>query len=63
VYVTSIALASACKQEESVVPERIFLNAGQLEQLYAWLDSLRPFEIDQTDPGTADAMTIQLQLR
>jgi hypothetical protein len=62
VHVTGIALALSCKMEQPVVTERIFLDADQLEQLYAWLDSLSTFEIKQVDPGTADAMTIYLQL-
>jgi hypothetical protein len=62
VYVTGIALASSCKTEQPAAPKRMFLNADQLEQFYAWLGSLRPFDVEQTDPGTADAMTLALQL-
>jgi hypothetical protein len=62
IHMTGVALASSCKLGQEAVPERIFLNASQLEQLYAWVDSLSTFEIKQTDPAAADAMTIYLQV-
>lgn len=39
------------------------LDAAQLEQLYAWLDGFRAIEYSHTDAATADAMTVELQLR
>jgi hypothetical protein len=38
------------------------LNADQLQQLYDWVDRLQLFEMNQTDPATADAMSIHLLL-
>jgi hypothetical protein len=40
-----------------------FLTAGQAAQLFDWLDSLPTFEYAQTDPATADAMTINYLFR
>jgi hypothetical protein len=61
VYETGVVMASTCKLEQTVTSERIFLNASQLEQLYTWLDELSTFEVEQSDPATADAMTIYMQ--
>jgi hypothetical protein len=61
VYETGVAMASTCKLEQPVIPERIFLNASQLEQLYTWIDDLSTFEFEQSDPATADALTVYMQ--
>jgi hypothetical protein len=60
VYSTGSVFASSCKGGQAQETDRSRLDAGQLERLYGWIDSLRPFEIEQTDPATADAMTIRL---
>ena len=37
-----------------------WLSATQVKQLFEWVDRLKSFEINQTDPAVADAMTIRL---
>jgi hypothetical protein len=54
-------MASSCKLEQLVDSERIFLNSSQLEQLYTWIDDLSTFEFEQSDPATADALTVYMQ--
>ena len=60
VYLTGEAIVTSC--QGSSLPElgRPRLDSAQLTELYAWVDSLAPFEIEMTDPATADAMTILL---
>ena len=60
VYLTGEAIVTSC--QGSSLPElgRPRLDSQQLANLYAWVDSLAPFEIEWTDPATADAMTIHL---
>lgn len=60
VYVTGIAYASSCAGEAPEDLGRVRLNAEQLEQIFSWVDSLVPFEYEQTDPAAADAMTIRI---
>ena len=38
------------------------LDAAQLEHLFTWLDGYLPIQDYQTDPATADAMTLELLL-
>ncbi len=59
VYLSGDYYASSCKGEIKN-PGRMHLSPEQLARLYAWIDTLAPFEIDHTDPATADAMTIRL---
>jgi hypothetical protein len=54
------AVAMSCASGMPQEAGRATLNAEQALQLHTWLASLRPFELDQTDNATADAMTIQL---
>lgn len=59
VYLSGETRASSCKgsiQDSGVM----YLPAEKLTRLYAWVDSLAPFEIDHTDPATADAMTVKM---
>jgi hypothetical protein len=60
VYLTGEAVVTSCKSEEGQALGRVRLDSQQLADLYTWVDSLAPFEIEQTDPATADAMTIHL---
>lgn len=60
VYVTGIAYASSCVGEEPSTLGQVRLDAEQLAQIYEWVDTLAPFEVEQTDPATADAMTIRM---
>jgi hypothetical protein len=54
-------LATSCKGTQ-VTEEtgRYRLAPDELEQLYTWVDTLKPFEFEQTDAATADAMTVRL---
>jgi hypothetical protein len=61
VHLYGVGTASSCQLEEPTNPQRIYLNANQLERLYGWVDTYNSFEYEQTDPGTADAMTVYLQ--
>lgn len=60
VYVTGEAYATSCEggQPQDIGSRR--LTADELEQVFGWIDSLNGFEFEQTDPATADAMTIRL---
>jgi hypothetical protein len=55
-----VALARTCKGGAPREVGRAILNAEQDQQLQTWLASLSPFEVNQTDQATADAMTILL---
>jgi hypothetical protein len=59
VYVTGDVYAVSCKGEQFKDLGRGRLTADQLRKLFSWVDTLRPFEVDQADPATADAMTIR----
>ncbi len=59
-FVTGQAFASSCKSDPPQEVGRGRLTEAQLEQVYAWIDALRAYSIDQTDPATADALTIRL---
>jgi hypothetical protein len=61
VYVTGDVFASRCTDDdtfETVGTDR--LEAGQLAQIYEWVDNYGLLESEFTDPGTADAMTTRL---
>jgi hypothetical protein len=60
VYVTGIAYASSCAGEQPADLGQVRLDAEPLEEIYRWVDSLAPFEYEQTDPAVADAMTIRM---
>ncbi len=60
VYRTGQVYASSCKGNTPVDLGQTRLNAEQLDQLYTWIDTLQSFEIDQTDPAVADAMTVRM---
>jgi hypothetical protein len=60
VYVTGDVYATACGGEQPVELGRGRLTPEQLQQVYTWVDSLQGFELDQTDPATADAMMIRV---
>lgn len=46
------------EQIEHLVSRR--LEPEQLQQVYAWLDTLQGFQFERTDPATADALTVRL---
>jgi hypothetical protein len=62
IYMTGKLIATSCAGGQSQELGQFRLNPEQLQQVYDWVDSLQPFEIEQTDNATADGMTIQLSL-
>ena len=58
--VTGEATARSCAGGQQVKLGRTHLDAAQLTDLYRWIDSLQPFQVENSDPATADAMTIRL---
>ena len=60
IYRSGWVVTSSCKtgQEAGYKPYR--LNSAELERLYAWMDSLEDFEVEQKDAATADSMTIRV---
>ena len=61
VYAYGKVQATNCKS--SPADARLLqLDAAQLEQLFTWLDGYLPIQDYQTDPATADAMTLELLL-
>jgi hypothetical protein len=64
IYLTGVAHAVSCQGGEPRNLGSVRLNAGQLAQLYAWVDRLQSFEYEQSDASdegvVSDAMTIRL---
>ncbi len=60
VYLTGDVIVNSCKSGDLPGLGRLRLDSQQLARLYNWVDSLASFEFEQTDPATADAMTIHL---
>jgi hypothetical protein len=60
VYVIGEVYATSCKGGTPQELGRGWLTAEQAEQVFGWIDRLKNFEIDQTDPAQADAMTIRM---
>ena len=60
VYRTGEAYLTSCKGNQPQDLGRLRLDAEQLATVYAWVDTLQPFELEQTDPAKADAMTIRI---
>jgi len=60
VYITGEMYASACRGEQPQDLGKRRLTREELAQLYTWVDTLGAFEIEQTDPAQADAMTIRV---
>jgi hypothetical protein len=58
VYVTGEVFASSCKVEQPQDLGYWRLTTGQLEQLYAWIDEWKGFELSETDSATVDALTV-----
>ncbi len=55
-YLTGIAYVADCTTEPAQTLPVVLLDSDQLAQLYAWYDTLAPFESTRSD-GTADVMT------
>ena len=60
VYLTGAVFGASCQGGQPEELGRTHMDAGQLKKLFDWIDSLKPFELNQTDPAAADAMTIEL---
>jgi hypothetical protein len=59
-YVSGELYAASCKDETPQNLGQRRLEPAELRQIYSWIDTFQPFEIDQTDPAQADAMTVRL---
>jgi hypothetical protein len=55
-------VVSTCRVGDDAVLGEGTLTAGQRAQLDEWLSRLDVLEIEETDPATADAMTVRLTL-
>lgn len=60
VYVSGDAYVTSCKGNEPQDLGRLRLSSNQLQVVYDWVDTLQPFEVEQSDPATADAMTTRM---
>lgn len=61
VYLSGWAQPSSCKGSNPASKPAFRLNAGQLAQLYAWVDQYQNFEYDMKDPANvSDAMSTRL---
>jgi hypothetical protein len=60
VYASGDVYARSCKESQPGELRHTRLTAGQTDQIAAWADRFQSFEIEETDPATADAMTIRL---
>jgi hypothetical protein len=55
-------VASTCRGGDDVVLGEATLTPDQRAQLDEWVSRLRSIDIEETDPATADAMTVRLAL-
>ena len=58
--VTGVTTAYTCKGEPYTQVAQQLLAAEPRQQLYDWLNSLQPFEHNQSDNAAADSMTVTL---
>lgn len=54
VYLSGEAIVTSCQQPQM---GHFWLNANQLRMVFTWVDELRSFEDEETDPAITDAMT------
>ena len=59
-YVTGQLYAASCKGQSAENLGQRRLTAGELEQLFAWVDEYAPFEFVQDDGPVADSMKVTL---
>jgi hypothetical protein len=59
VYRTGIVVPTSCRPGASRVAES-WMTSNELEQLYAWIDAYKPFELTEGDQATADSMQVHL---
>jgi hypothetical protein len=60
VTVVGKAYATSCKGGTPKPLGTTWLSADEVKQMFDWVDRLKSFSIDQTDPAQADAMTIRM---
>ncbi len=60
IYRSGIAEISSCRPAQQLGVEKIYLTAGQMQELYRWLDTFLPFESSEGDSGAADGMTLRI---
>lgn len=61
VYVTGDAYVTSCRGSQPQDLGRVRLAPDQLAIVFDWVDMLQPFEVEQSDPATEDAMTIRMR--
>ncbi|MFZ5807801.1 MAG: hypothetical protein ACOY16_00815 [Chloroflexota bacterium] len=54
------ALITSCKSPQMQSSNRVRLTSAQMQQIFAWVDTLAPFESSTGDMNTADGMMIRL---
>ncbi len=56
-------VVSDCRAGEDSILTRSWLDHRQLTEVFGWMDELESFESTQTDPATADALSISITLQ
>lgn len=60
VYRSGEAVPSNCRTEQAAPISTQWLTAEEMKRVYAWLDELKSFTWEQSDPAAADALTLQV---
>jgi len=60
VDVMGVVVITSCRSEPTVEVARFQLDAAQLDTLSTWVETLQPFQVEQSDLAQADGMTVQL---
>jgi hypothetical protein len=60
VDVVGRATTRTCHGEVPPQTEQMLMDSSSRARLYAWLNALQPFELDQHDPAAGDAVTFYL---
>jgi len=60
VYESGETYVTSCRGNQPQELGRVRLSPDQLTLVYGWVDTLQPFEVGQSDPATADAMTVRI---
>ena len=56
-------VVSDCRAGVDRILTRSWLDRRQLTEVFGWMDELESFESTQTDPATADALSISITLQ
>ncbi len=51
---------SSCRPAQQLGVQKVYLTAAQMQEVFRWLDTYLPFEINQGDSGAADGMILRL---